>query len=131
MRAILRLLALALAVVAPLALAAPVLAQDDEQEIELERYDQLAFNKLAAGLNNMITAPADPVMFAIEGDEVFSDFAYPQVTGRMMGFVVGCLEMPWRMITGLVDLVTFPITPMVMTSPVPRFHLIPHLHDDE
>lgn len=130
MRAILRLLAVTLAIAVPLAAASPVFAQDDD-EIELDRYDQRAMNKLAAGLNNMITAPADPVMFAIEGNEVFEDFWYPQVTGRMAGFLVGCFQMPYRLITGAFDFVTFPITPMIMVSPAPRFHLIPNLHDME
>ena len=133
MRAVLRLLVLGIAFTTPLAYAMPVLAQDaEEEEASVYPDDWSRLNKLAAGTNNAITWPADPVMFCIEGDEVFSDFWYPQVTGRMMGAVVGLLEAPWRLITGLFDMATSPLAPiMPMVSPAPRFTLIPSLHDDE
>ena len=133
MRAVLRLLALALAFTIPLAYAAPVLALDaDEEEASVYPDDWPRVNKLAAGMNNVITWPADPVMFSIEGDQIFSDFWYPEVTGRMMGAVTGLLVAPWRLITGLFDVVTSPLaTVMPMVSPEPFFTLIPSLHDDE
>jgi hypothetical protein len=135
MRAILRLLALALAFASPLLLAAPVLAQDDEEEEEeASTYpdDWPRVNKLAAGVNGVLTWPADPVMFSIEGDEVFADLWKPKVTGRIVGALAGLLQAPWRLATGLFDAVTSPLAPiMYMVSPVPRFTLIPYLHDDE
>ena len=133
MRAALRLLALALAFTIPLAHAAPSLAQDDqEEEGSVYPDDWLRVNKLAAGVNNMITWPADPVMFSIEGDQVFSDFWYPKVTGRMMGALAGLLVAPWRLITGTFDAVTSPLAPvMYMVSPVPRFKVMNFDHDDE
>jgi len=135
MRAVLRLLALALVFTVPLAHAGPVLAQDDEEEEEEgSAYpdDWPRVNKLAAGFNNVITSPADPVMFAIEGNEVFEQFWQPQVTGRMMGALAGLLQFPYRLITGSFDMITSPLaTVMYMVSPVPRFTLIPSVHDDE
>jgi hypothetical protein len=134
MRAVLRLLALALVFTVPLLQAGPVLAQDDEEEEEESVYpdDWPRTNKLAAGFNNFITSPADPVMFSIEGDEVFAEFWQPQVTGRIVGAFAGLLQFPYRLITGAFDMLTAPLAPvMYMVSPVPRWTLIPSLHDDE
>lgn len=124
MRAILRLFVVSLATTLALASATPAFAEYPD--------DWPRANKAAAGLNDMLTAPADPVMFAIEGDEVFEEFWQPQVTGRMMGALVGLLQMPWRLVSGSFDLITSPLAPwMPMVSPAPRFHLIPHYHDNE
>ena len=134
MRAHLRLLALALVVTAPLANVAPALAQEDDEDEEEAVYpdDYPRVNKLAAGCNAAITWPADPVMFAIEGDEVFEDLPQPKVTGRIVGTFAGLLQGVYRLVTGVFDIVTSPLaTVMYMTSPEPRFKLIPHLHDDE
>lgn len=135
MRAILRLLALCLAVLAPLLLASSALAQDDEEEEEEESVypdDWPRVNKLAAGVNSMITWPADPVMFAMEGDEVFEELPKPQVTGRIIGAIAGLLQAPWRLASGAFDALTSPLaTVMYMVTPVPRFKLIPFDHDDE
>jgi len=136
MRAILRLLALCLAFNAPLLLAGPGFAQEDDEEEEEEEQvypdDYPRVNKLAAGVNGFLTWPADPVMFSIEGDEVFEEFWQPQVTGRIVGALAGLLQAPWRLTTGLFDALTSPLAPvMYMVSPVPRFKLIPFDHDDE
>ena len=133
MRAFLHLLSLALVSSLLLAPAAPVLAQDAEEE-EGSSYpdDWPRVNKLAAGFNNVLTWPADPVMFSIEGDDVFSEFWQPQVTGRIVGAFAGLLQAPWRLCSGMFDLISSPLAPvMYMVSPVPRFKLIPHYHDDE
>lgn len=133
MRAILRLLALTLAVTVSLVYAAPVLAQDDEEEEEGGYPDDYPrTNKFVAGLNSAVTWPADPVMFSIEGDEVFSDFWQPQVTGRIVGAFAGLLQAPYRLVTGLLDMVTAPLAPvMYMTNPVPRFKIFVFYHDEE
>ncbi len=131
MRAFLRPLTLALALAVPLAPAVPVLAQDDEEE-EVYPDDFPRQNKFAAGLNGFLTWPADPVMFAIEGDEVFEDVWQPKVTGRIVGALAGLLQAPYRLITGAYDMVTAPLAPvMYMVSPVPRFKLLTFDHDDE
>ena len=133
MRAFLRPLALALALTVPLAPAAPVLAQDEEEEEEEVYPDDFPrLNKFVAGLNGFVTWPADPVMFAIEGDEVFEEFWQPKVTGRIVGALAGLLQAPYRLITGAYDMVTAPLAPvMYMVSPVPRFKVLRFDHDDE
>lgn len=132
MRANLRLLALV--VVLPLAHASPVLAQEEDEEEEEAVYpdDYPRTNKFVSGVNSLMTWPADPVMFSIEGDEVFEDFWQPKVTGRIVGALAGLLQAPYRAVTGLFDMVTAPLAPvMYMTSPVPRFKVMIFDHDDE
>ena len=135
MRAILRLLALALVVTLPLAPVSPVLAQDDEEEEEegsVYPDDWPRVNKLAAGFNGFLTWPADPVVLFDTGDEVFDEVWQPKVTGRILGLFAGLLQAPYRLVTSVFDMVTSPLAPgMYMVSPPPRFKLIPHDHDDE
>lgn len=127
------LLHLCLALGLVLAPAAKVLSQDDEEEEErVFPDDYRVWNKAAVGLNQLITFPADPVMFAVEGDEVFSGAWQPQVTGRVLGLLAGCLQAPYRVLTGSFDFVTFPLAPILpIVSPVPRFEVIPHYHPEE
>jgi len=130
-----RLLALCLVLWLPLAWVGIAFAQDDDEEEEEEQVfpnDYRIPNKAAAGLNNLLTWPADPVISAIEGDEVFSSAWQPQVTGRILGFLAGSLLAPYRLVMGSFDFVTSPLAPvMPMVGPAPRFKLVPHYHPDE
>lgn len=127
----------ALAIAMPLALllAAGAAAQDEDDEGEPgwgSEWARDTGNRASVGLNGLLTAPADPVMFTIEGDEVFEDLWQPQVTGRFFGFFAGVFQMPYRMLTGSFDLAFSWVPYLYMVSPVPRFKLLPWaLHDDE
>jgi hypothetical protein len=82
------------------------------------------FNRASLGLNGVLTAPADPVMFSLEGDEVFKDLWMPAVTGRVMGFFAGLCQMPYRVMMGAFD-AAFAWAPyLAPVSPVPRFKLL-------
>jgi hypothetical protein len=102
---------------------------DDEEEsgYELKPIDVWAidlFNRVSLGLNGVLTAPADPVMFAVEGDEVFEEFWMPQVTGRVAGFFAGLCQMPYRAMMGAFD-AAFAWAPYLQpVSPVPRFKIL-------
>jgi hypothetical protein len=121
-----RRLAIALVPLLMLSLGPAAFAQDDGDEpTEWER--QIG-NKSGIGLNGILTAPADPVMFAIEGSEVFGG----GVGGNLLGFGAGLFQMPYRIITGAFDFVTCWVPYLYMISPPPRFKLLPFAtHDDE
>ena len=109
--------------------------EDDEEEDAphpMVTWASDGSNRLSVGWNGILTAPADPVMFAIEGDEVFESLPAPAYTGRVVGFLAGACQMSYRMLMGTFD-VSFAWMPyLYMQSPVPRFTLFPWMeHDDE
>jgi hypothetical protein len=109
--------------------------EDDEDEEEgphpVVAWALDGANRMSVGANGILTAPADPVMFAIEGDEVFESLPAPAYTGRVVGFLAGVFQMPYRVLMGAFD-VAFCWMPYVyMQSPEPRFTLLPWMeHDD-
>jgi hypothetical protein len=100
---------------------------EEEGGYELKPIDIWAIdlaNRVSIGLNGVLTSPADPVMFSIEGDEVFKDLWMPAVTGRVMGFFAGLCQMPYRAMMGAFD-AAFAWAPYLNpVSPVPRFKLL-------
>ena len=77
--------------------AEPEDEEEEESGYELKPIDVWAIdlaNRVSLGLNGVLTAPADPVMFSLEGDEVFEGFWMPQVTGRVAGFFAGLFVLP-------------------------------------
>ena len=88
-------------------------------------------NRLSVGFNGILTAPADPVMFAIEGDEFFSSLPAPAFTGRAVGFFAGLVPMPYRLVMGSFDVGFAWVPYLYMQSPLPRFTLLTWMeHDD-
>ncbi|MDJ0850129.1 MAG: hypothetical protein QNK04_17290 [Myxococcota bacterium] len=110
-------------------------AQDDEEEEDEEPSAFVLFlqergNNAAIGLNGIITFPADPVMFAIEGPDVLDGWWAPPA--HAVGFVAGLLQGTYRVVMGAIDIPFALIPKMPMLSPVPRFKALPFvLHDDE
>jgi hypothetical protein len=100
---------------------------EEEGGYELKPIDVWAIdlaNRVSIGLNGVLTAPADPVMFTLEGDEVFKDLWMPAVTGRVMGLFAGLCQMPYRAMMGAFD-AAFAWAPYLKpVSPVPRFKLL-------
>jgi hypothetical protein len=88
-------------------------------------------NTFLGGFNGILTFPADPVMFTIEGDEVFESLPKPSVTGRIVGFPAGLLQGIYRLTMGACDVALAVVPAMPMLSPLPRFELIPFEHEDE
>lgn len=80
---------------------------------------------LLAGLNSLITFPADFVMPVIQPPENLEDMPGYPVTGRMLGFVGGLFQGTYRAFAGVTDLVTFPFWVVKSYSPEPRFQVIP------
>ena len=123
---------LASMMLASMTLAPGAWAMDEEEEDdEPSAFGEYAFGtgqKFLAGLNGIITWPADPVMMTVEGNEVFPDVWQPQVTGRAIGFLAGTLQGVYRLMQGAFDMVLCPFG-MPMLSPEPRYTLIPFEHE--
>jgi hypothetical protein len=127
-----RRLVTALAVLPLLVIASAGLADDEEDEPGVfVEYLRTTGTDFVGGLNGILTFPADPVAFTMEGDEVFSSLPAPAVTGRLVGFPAGLLQGVYRVTMGTCDmaLAVFPAVPML--SPVPRYKLLPYEHPDE
>jgi hypothetical protein len=83
------------------------------------------------GLNGVITCPADPFIGMIAGDQ-FDLVDIPvvdPVTDRVIGLVTGTVILPVRLLTGLADILTSPMTGLVRGpySPDAYFELLPGL----
>jgi hypothetical protein len=127
-----RRLVTALAVLPLLLMASSGFAEDEDDEPSLfVEYLRNAGNTFVGGFNGILTFPADPVAFTMEGDEVFSELPAPSVTGRIVGFPAGLLQGVYRVMMGACD-VAFAVVPaMPMLSPIPRYKLLPFEHEDE
>ncbi len=84
------------------------------------------FNNFVAGLNGIVTAPADPVMMALEPPAAFDDLperwywtAYP------MGAITGILFMTYRAAMGVWDVVLTPFWVFPTLSPEANWDLAP------
>ena len=109
-------------------------AQDDEEEEEepsaFVEFLKERGNNAAIGLNGIITFPADPVMFAIEGPDVLEGWWAPPA--HAVGFFAGLLQGVYRVMMGAIDIPFALIPKMPMLSPLPRYKALPFvLHDDE
>ena len=144
----LRILALLVATLPIILLASAAMADDSDAEtVEIEAYDEeeeedeepTAFqeylssmrNRSVAGLNGIITFPADTFAFTAEGPEVFAELPNPPVTGRVIGFGAGILQGIYRLVMGISDLALAPVPYMPMLGPVPRYKFLPYEHEDE
>jgi len=88
-------------------------------------YGKHVANTFLAGLNGMITWPADPVMLAIEPTEDMRALPGGVVTGPVTGFFAGTLQGVFRLFTGTLDVALAPFTFFPMFSIEPRYQLIP------
>jgi len=128
-----RRLVTALAVLPLLLIASAGFADDDEDDEPSVFVEYLlnTGNDFLGGLNGILTFPADPVAFAIEGDEVFSELPAPGFTGRLVGFPAGLFQGLYRLVMGTCDVALAVVPAMPMLSPVPRYKLLPFEHEDE
>ncbi|HJO24788.1 MAG: hypothetical protein GY772_27460 [bacterium] len=88
-------------------------------------------NRASVGVNGMLTAPADPVYFAMEGSEVFSSLPASTYTGPVVGVFAGIGQMAYRVFTGTFDFAFSWVPFLYMQSPVPRVTLLPWAEHDE
>ena len=88
-------------------------------------------NRASIGLNGILTAPADPVYFAMDGSEVFSTFPAPKFTGPVVGVFAGVAQMTYRVFTGVFDVTLSWVPFLYMQSPPPRIDLLPWAEHDE
>lgn len=127
-----RRLLTALAVLPLLLLASAGFAEEEDEEPSVfVGYLRNTGNTIVGGFNGILTFPADPVAFAMEGDEVFSSLPKPSVTGRIVGVPAGLMQGLYRLMMGTCDVVLAVVPAMPMLSPVPRYKLLPFEHEDE
>lgn len=128
-------LALVVLLIALLSGSLALAQEDDEEEDEPHPFTTWAIdmgNRSSVGLNGILTSPADPVMFALDGQDVFEKLPGSTYTGPVVGFLAGTCQMPYRILMGSFDLAFSWMPFLYMQSPVPRFKLLPWaLHDDE
>jgi hypothetical protein len=115
-----RHLALFLAVLLPLLGPARALADDDDDEPNaFVSYLIHVVRTAAVGLNGVVTAPADPVLAARD------------IEPMAMGIGAGLLQMPYRMVMGVLDVALCPVPLLPVLSPVPRVKAIPWFEHPE
>ena len=122
----------ALAVLPLLLIASAGFAEDEDEEPSVfVEYLRNTGNTFLGGFNGILTFPADPVAFTIEGDEVFESLPAPSVTGRLVGFPAGLLQGLYRVMMGSCDVALAVVPAMPMLSPLPRYKLLNFEHEDE
>jgi hypothetical protein len=83
-------------------------------------------NDLANGVNSIVTAPLDLAAGVVEPHRYFDAKKANVVTDRIGGVVNGGVIFVKRLVLGLVDVVTFPVTELVKGSfsPDARFRVL-------
>jgi hypothetical protein len=131
----LRRLAVPLAFLLAIAFALPALAQGDWDDFEDDDdgtgYWSTVGNRLGVATNSLLTWPADPFMAVLRPDEQLEKLPVRAYTLPVVTTTQGVLLSAFRLGTGAVDLVLSPITAMTMTTPEPRFLVIPGITHDE
>ena len=91
----------------------------------LAGYGKHVANTFLAGVNGVITWPADPVMLAIQPTDPMRAMPGGVVTGHVVGFFAGTLQGVFRLFGGTLDIALCPLTFFPMFSIEPRYKLIP------
>ncbi|HEY8156980.1 MAG TPA: hypothetical protein VII72_22835 [Myxococcota bacterium] len=106
--------------------AAPEEAAAEEPEAGFfRRYGHHVSNTFLAGVNGLITWPADPVMLAVRPTDEMREMPGGVVTGPVTGFFAGTLLGVYRLATGTLDVALCPLSFFPMFSPEPRYQVIP------
>jgi hypothetical protein len=82
-------------------------------------------NNLMAGINGLLTFPADPVLSFIEPPEAMEDMIGAPELPHFVGFFHGVLLGGYRAMTGAVDIVLFPFWVFPTLSPEARISIDP------
>jgi len=108
------------------AASAPEEAAAEEAEPgALAKYGRHVGNMFLAGVNGVITWPADPVMLAVRPTDDMRAMPGGVVTGPVVGFFAGTLQGVLRLVTGTLDVALCPFGIFPMFSIEPRYKLIP------
>ena len=91
---------------------------------DLADYGTAVGTQFLVGLNGVLTAVADPFLYAWSPPDDVQDFAVPEVTSRALGFFGGVAMAGFRAFTGGYDMACaiFPVEEM---SPEPEVMLFP------
>lgn len=87
-------------------------------------------NNLFAGINGLLTAPTDLVMYMVIPSEEFEDLPNAKVTGRLLGLPTGIVIGVTRALLGASDLLVAPFFIFPTMSPAPRWEIIPNVEYD-
>jgi len=88
------------------------------------------FNSLFAGINGVITAPVDPVYDVLFVPEDLQDMPLREVSGRVVGLLLGSGVGLYRLTFGALDVALFPLWVVPTLSPEAKFELIPFYEVD-
>jgi hypothetical protein len=83
-------------------------------------------NNLMAGINGLVTFPADPVMSFIEPPEEMEDMIGAPALPHFVGFFQGVLLSGYRAMMGAFDIVLFPFWVFPTLSPEARINIYPN-----
>jgi hypothetical protein len=83
------------------------------------------FRSLAAGVNGLLTFPADPILGVIFPPEKVEDMPGYVVTGRIYGLFGGTLLAGYRVMGAVYDIAFFPFWVIPTFSPPAKIGLIP------
>lgn len=100
-------------------------AAEEPEGSFISRYGNHVRNTFLAGVNGVITWPADPVMLAVRPTEEMRSMPGGVVTGPVTGFFAGTLLGVYRLVTGSLDVALAPLSFFPMFSPEPRYQVIP------
>ena len=84
-------------------------------------------NNLYAGINGLLTFPADPVMMVIQPPDSFEDLPAHRITGRIAAVPAGTLLGIYRLTMASFDVAFTPCWFFPTMSPRPRWELIPDI----
>jgi len=100
-------------------------AAEEAEPGALAQYGRHVGNTFLAGVNGLITWPADPVMLAVRPTDDMRAMPGGVVTGPVVGFLAGTLQGVLRLVTGTLDVAFCPFSFFPMFSIEPRYKLIP------
>ena len=84
-----------------------------------------ALNNVLAGINGLLTAPADPLMSFVDPPSEFGRIWGAPETPHFLGFFQGVVVMPYRIVMGALDIAFAPFWVFPTLSPEARYEIIP------
>jgi hypothetical protein len=88
------------------------------------------FNSLFAGINGLLTFPADPIIDVVKVSEDLQDLPLKEVTGRVIGVFLGSGVGLYRATFAAADVLLFPLWVVPTLSPEAKFEIIPFYEVD-
>jgi hypothetical protein len=82
-------------------------------------------NNFLAGINGLITAPAEPIMQAVQPPETLRELPGGAVVSHPVGLVSGTLMCVYQAMMGALDVALTPFWVMPTLSPEPRWQIVP------